>query len=85
MSDITAAQVAERLILSTEEVQALTGYSPLRPGKQLAELRRQGFHRARRSPTTGAVILERAHVEAVCSARQQPEAGRDRPRLRAVR
>lgn len=51
------------LILTAAEVESLTGYR--RPDKQLAELRRQGYWRARRSPTSGAVIVERAHAEAV--------------------
>ena len=52
-----------QLILSAAEVEALTGYR--RADKQLGELHRQGYWRARRSPTSGAVILERAHAEAV--------------------
>lgn len=53
------------IILSSAEIRQLTGYK--RPGDQLAELRRQGFLRARRSRVTGEVILERAHYDAVCS------------------
>lgn len=52
------------LVLSAEELIALTGYR--RSAEQLAELHRQGFYRARRSPATGAIILERAHYDAVC-------------------
>ena len=64
------------LLLTADEVQALAGgYS--RPGHQLAELHRQGFWRARRSPITGQVIVERAHYDAVCAgADLQPGAGR---------
>jgi hypothetical protein len=55
--------VSDNLVLSAEELRALTGYRV--PSKQLQELRRQGFWRARRSPMTGRVILERSHYEAV--------------------
>ena len=69
------------LTLSTDELHALTGYR--RGADQLRELHRLGFWRARRSPTTGAVILEREHYAAVVAggdakpARQSPT-----PRLR---
>ena len=58
------------LVLTSAELAALTGYR--RPCAQLAELHRLGFHRARRAPVSGAVILERAHFEAVARG----EAGR---------
>lgn len=61
------------LLLSAAEVEALTGY--LRPCDQLRDLQRQGFHRARRN-RLGAVVLERAHYDAVCAGRQAP-AGQD--------
>ena len=51
--------------LSRDEIVSLTG-GYRKPAKQLAELHRQGFHRARRSMLTGQVVLERAHYEAVC-------------------
>jgi hypothetical protein len=51
--------------LSAQEVAQVTGYK--RPADQLEELHRQGFYRARRSPTTGAIILEREHYTAVCA------------------
>lgn len=51
--------------LTSEEVTQITGYK--RPAEQLEELRRQGFYRARRSPTTGAIILEREHYSSVCA------------------
>ena len=44
-------------ILEPAELVRLTGYK--RPADQLAELHRQGFYRARRSPSDGTVILER--------------------------
>jgi hypothetical protein len=64
------------IILSSDELISITGYR--RPAEQLAELRRQGFHRARRSPATGAIILERAHYDAVCGAARHAPG----PRLR---
>lgn len=67
------------LTLTADELAELTGYQ--QPARQLAELRRQGFMRARRSPTTGAVILERAHYEAVTHG-QRPE---PRPKVRPPR
>lgn len=54
------------LTLTADELQHLTGgYS--QPAAQLRELLARGFWRARRSRLTGAVILERAHYEAVCA------------------
>ncbi|MBZ8138837.1 hypothetical protein CLD22_02845 [Rubrivivax gelatinosus] len=51
------------VVLSAEEIAALTGFR--QPAKQLKELHKHGFWRARRLPN-GAIILERAHYEAVC-------------------
>lgn len=65
-------------ILSPEEIIALTGYKIA--SKQLRELQRQGFHRARRSMVTGEVILERPHFEAICRGETQSETWQ--PRLR---
>ena len=56
--------VGVSIILSPEELAQVTGYK--RPSGQMTELHRQGFYRARRSPTTGGVILEREHYVAVC-------------------
>jgi hypothetical protein len=70
------------ITLTADELRLLTGYQ--QPGRQLEELRRQGYWRARRSPI-GYVILERAHYEAVCRGERPPaEVGRDagRPKLR---
>lgn len=50
------------IILSTDEVEAVTGYR--KPKRQLDELHRQGFYRARIG-ATGNVIVERAHCDAV--------------------
>lgn len=63
--------------LTSVEVQQITGYR--QPGKQLAELLAMGFWRARRSRLTGAVILERAHYEAVCRGIDSKPV--ERPRL----
>lgn len=56
---------ASDLILSPEEIQAVTRYK--QPAAQLRELHRQGFWRARRSKADGKVVLERAHYEAICA------------------
>jgi hypothetical protein len=66
-------------ILEPDELQRLTGYR--RPAEQLAELLRQGFYRARRSPSDGSVILERPHYDAVCAGASKP-AHEPRVRLR---
>jgi hypothetical protein len=66
-------------VLTDEELIDITGYK-LAPF-QLQELRRQGFHRARRSPTTRRVIVERQHYDAVCRG---DTAQRDEPQLRMV-
>lgn len=69
------------LTLTPDELHALTGYR--RPGDQLSELHRLGFWRARRSPTTGAVILEREHYQAVVAGGDaQPKRQTSAPRLR---
>lgn len=71
------------LTLTPDELVALTGYR--QPAAQLAELHRQGYHRARRAPVTGRVILERAHYEAVArgdAADQQRPRVKLPPRLR---
>lgn len=51
------------LVLSESEIRTLTGCK--RPGAQVEELLRQGFHRARLA-RDGSVVLERAHYDAVC-------------------
>lgn len=63
------------LILTAAELEVLTGYR--QHAAQLAELKRQGFWRARRS-VTGGVILERSHYEAVCRGEQ----GQPGPKVR---
>ncbi|MDT0137756.1 DUF4224 domain-containing protein [Acidovorax sp. PRC11] len=79
------ADATTSITLSQDELANITGYK--RAADQLAELRRQGFFRARRSPTTGDVILERAHYDAVCAAARAPTAAARGPvvrRLQAV-
>ena len=67
--------------LEPQEVTQITGYK--RPADQLDELHRQGFYRARRSPTTGNIILEREHYIAVCAGSRPTNAPRVRvPQLR---
>lgn len=63
------------ITLTPDELHALTGYR--RPAEQLRALHLQGYWRARRS-VLGAVVLTRAHYEAV-------EGGQDRkPALQAA-
>lgn len=72
------------ILLSDAELIELTDYR--QAAKQVEELRRQGFWRARRSPATGRVILERVHYEAVCagdSARPRPQVKPPKIRPRA--
>jgi len=52
------------LVLSAEDIEALTGYA--NATKQLQVLHRRGYHRAFIN-RTGRVVLERAHYEAVAS------------------
>lgn len=66
-------------VLEKNELQAITGYKPAK--KQLEELHSAGFYRARISPTTGAVILERAHYNAVCAG----DAQKGKPTIRPPR
>lgn len=70
------------LTLSGADLLEVTGYK--RPKDQLVELRRRGFHRAVISKTTGRVILERAHYDAICAGATSPKAPRLRPSLRTV-
>lgn len=52
------------IILDSDELADVAGYRT--PKRQLKELHRQGFYRARIA-ATGNVILERAHFDAVCA------------------
>lgn len=65
------------LTLDPDELQALTGYA--QRARQLDELHRQGFVRAR--IVRGVLVLERAHYEAVCSGMRAEK----RPQLRMPR
>jgi hypothetical protein len=65
------------ITLTLAELVLITGYQ--RAGDQVRELHRQGYSRARRSPTTGDVILERAHFEAVCRGHQAEARPKVRP------
>jgi hypothetical protein len=65
------------ILLTPAELVALTGYR--QPAAQLAELHRQGFMRARRSPTTGELIVERTHYLAVSSGQAAPQRPKVRP------
>jgi hypothetical protein len=66
--------------LSDAELVELTEYE--QPTKQLQELHRQGFYRARIG-RTGRVILERAHYDAVARGEVAPPVQRQ-PRLRTA-
>jgi len=69
------------LLLSEPELRAVTGY--VQPARQLEELRRQGFYRARRD-RMGRVILERGHYDAVIAGERAPaNDSRAQPRVRA--
>ena len=72
------------VMLSAHEIEELTGYK--QAGAQLAELKAQGFHRARRN-AAGHVVLERPHFEAVCRGTFGVAMGADAPtpRLRPIR
>ena len=71
-----AALASTAIVLDDDELRAITRYS--QPCKQLAELHRQGFYRARMG-RVGVVLLERAHYEAVCAGRVVAEAPHVRP------
>lgn len=69
-------------LCSQEFIRQLSGgYS--QPARQLAELHKQGFWRARRSRLTGKVVLEQAHYDAVCQGRDAAAPQR-RPQVRPV-
>ena len=70
------------ITLTNEELVALTGYR--RPADQLRALHAAGYWRARPGPD-GAVILERAHADAVARGQTSANDG-SRPRVKpAVR
>jgi uncharacterized protein DUF4224 len=70
-----------KLTLSGAELCEITGYK--RPADQLRALLNLGFFRARQSPTTGRIVLERAHYDAVTSGRAANDGpARPRPKVR---
>lgn len=69
------------IVLSPEELQALTGYK--RAADQLKVLHRLGFYRARLGAVTRQVVLERAHYDAVCAGGAAANAPAYRPQVRA--
>lgn len=74
--------------LTPEEVKDLAG-GLVQPRRQLAELHRQGYWRARLG-VDGQVVLERAHYEAVCRGALPPSApandtSRPGPRLQQIK
>lgn len=73
---------AADILLTKGEIRTLTGCAHAQA--QLDELRRQGFHRARRN-RLGQVVLERAHYEAVCRGDVINSSDASRPQLRSVR
>lgn len=71
-------------LIPAEQIARMTGYA--QPSRQLRELQRQGFWRARRAKVTGEVILERPHYDQV--ARGLPTApgqAPHTPKLRRVK
>lgn len=68
------------IVLSPEELQALTGYK--RPVDQLPKLQEMGFVRAFRT-RAGRIILERSHYDAVTEGRFGPEQREEAPRQKA--
>jgi len=58
-------------ILTPNEIEAMTGFKIAT--RQLAVLRERGFHRAFVN-RAGAVVLERAHYDAVCRGQMGQQA-----------
>jgi hypothetical protein len=68
--------------LTPQELAEITGYQ--RPAAQLRVLRERGYWRAWRA-STGRVVLERAHYEAVCSGQAPAPKTTSAPRPPALR
>lgn len=72
--------------LTQGQIRALAG-GLTQPRRQLTELHKRGFWRARLG-VDGRVLLETAHYQAVCAGTLPPTEGRGdtahRPRLRAI-
>ena len=66
-------QALPTILLDEGEVRALAG-GYVRADKQLRELHARGFTRARRSPLSGRIVLERSHYLAVTVGTSQREA-----------
>jgi hypothetical protein len=66
------------VILTPDEVRHLSG-GYTQPASQLKALHRLGYWRAHRSKVTGAVVVERAHQDAVARGESQPAKARLRP------
>jgi hypothetical protein len=82
VSELTA-EALDGVILHPVEIERITG-GLTQPRRQVEELRKHGYWRARL--VRGAVILERAHYNAVCAGAVEPQAeARDnvRPKVRA--
>lgn len=79
--------MGDGLTLSHEEIVRITG-GLTQPRRQLTELRKHGFWRARLG-RDGKVVLERAHYEAVCAGALPPGEKKDdtrpRPQLQSIR
>lgn len=73
------------LTVPPKELAEITGYR--QPAAQLRALLARGFWRACRAPMSGAVILERAHYDAVCAGAIRGGAANDgkEPRLKSQR
>lgn len=74
--------MAASLILDQAELESITGYR--QPSRQLAELHRQGFLRARRN-RLGDVVLERGHYDAVVAGDRVQPAQDERPPIYPLR
>jgi hypothetical protein len=70
--------MADALILSEDELRTLTGYA--QPSRQIKALHKLGFFRARVSPGSGRIVLERAHYHAVAEGRTAATSAPARPR-----
>ena len=66
-------QVPPTILLDAGEIRALAG-GYVRAEKHLYELHARGFTRARRSPLSGRIVLERSHYLAVTAGTSHCEA-----------
>lgn len=70
-------------VLSPEELFEVTGYR--QPARQLRELHKQGYYRARLAKVTGTVILERPHYDAVAGGALPANQEQYRPQVKPPR